>query len=73
MPFIRCVYSGDKEVKDDIIVALSSAASVALNKVLLFSSSFPLLSHFSSFISHFFSFESHSTKSTQYPQQTQIQ
>jgi phenylpyruvate tautomerase PptA (4-oxalocrotonate tautomerase family) len=33
MPFIRCVYSGEKEAKDDIIVAISSAAAAALEKV----------------------------------------
>jgi phenylpyruvate tautomerase PptA (4-oxalocrotonate tautomerase family) len=33
MPFIRCVYSGEKEAKDDIIVAVSSAAAAALEKV----------------------------------------
>lgn len=36
MPFVRCVYSGDKEMKQDITVAISSAVAAALEKVFFF-------------------------------------
>jgi hypothetical protein len=32
MPFVRCVYSGDAEMRDDIATAISSAISAGMNK-----------------------------------------